>query len=312
MGTSEKEMTTKTDHFEVTKDIWGLKTVFVNVYFIALNQNDWILVDAGLRGSSDKIKATAAALFGRGKAPKAVILTHGHFDHVGTIEDLLEEWNVPVYAHELELPYLKGGSAYPPPDPLAGGGLMSLLSVTYPRGPINLGDRVHALPKDGSIPELPEWVYVHTPGHSPGHVSLFRSKDSLVIAGDAFVTTKQESAMSVAFQAKRLSGPPKYFTNNWAAARTSVKRLRGLHPKIAATGHGKPMYGQELSEGLDNLVANFDEIAVPSNGRYVNTPARANRQGVVYVPPRMYSRAYLSTVIAVSGLLTFFLAKKLL
>ena len=53
---------------------------------------------------------------------------------------------MPIYAHELELPYLTGRSPYPPPDPTVGGGLMADLSWMYPRGPIDLGDRVQRPP----------------------------------------------------------------------------------------------------------------------------------------------------------------------
>src|SRR5919107_1012291 len=60
--------------------------------------------------------------------PAAVVLTHGHFDHVGSLEALLEAWDVPIYAHPLERPYLTGVSPYPPPDPLVGGGMMAFAS----------------------------------------------------------------------------------------------------------------------------------------------------------------------------------------
>jgi glyoxylase-like metal-dependent hydrolase (beta-lactamase superfamily II) len=304
--------TQKTDYFEVAKGVWGIKTVFVNLYLIAINKNEWVLVDAGLKGHTQKIKDVAAELFGKNNAPSAIILTHGHFDHTGTLKDLLEIWSVPVFAHKLELPYLTGMSSYPPPDPTVGGGLMSLLSVTYPKRPINLGSSVHALEDDGHVPFLPDWEYIHTPGHAPGHISLFRAKDRLLIAGDAFVTTIQESAFSVATQKKIVSGPPKYFTNNWAAAKASVKKLKELHPAIAATGHGKPMYGEELSNGLYTLVEDFDQVAVPSNGRYVNNSAKTNKKGVLYVPPpKPVNRVFVASVVAVTGILTFLFVKKL-
>ena len=71
----------------------------------------------GLHLSAGKIKHWAEAHFGKGTKPEAVILTHGHFDHVGAVEDLLQDWNVPVYAHPAEFPYLIGHEKYPPPDP---------------------------------------------------------------------------------------------------------------------------------------------------------------------------------------------------
>lgn len=77
----------------------------------------------------------------------------------------------------------------------------------------------------------------HTPGHSAGHISLFRSSDGLLIAGDAFVTTIQESAFFAITQKKEVHRPPAYYTSDWDAAHQSVKILAALHPEIAVTGH---------------------------------------------------------------------------
>lgn len=294
-ATEEKE------YFEVAPGVWGMKIVFVNIFMIATGTGkEWVLIDAGLRGFASNIEKMAADLFGENNPPVAIILTHGHFDHVGTIKKLLQKWDVPVYAHALELPYLTDLSAYPPPDPTVGGGMMSTLAALYPKDPIDLGLHIHILPENGSIPFLPEWLSIFTPGHAPGHISLWRQRDKLIIAGDAFVTTKQESAFSVATQKKEISGPPKYFTPDWIAAAASVKKLRDLHPAIAATGHGKPMYGKELTDGLDYLVSHFEEVAVPNQGRYVNEPARANKRGVQYLPPKPFDPVL---AVSVTGLL---------
>jgi glyoxylase-like metal-dependent hydrolase (beta-lactamase superfamily II) len=104
-------------------------------------------------------------------------------------------------------------------------------------------------------------------------VSLFRETDRCLIAGDAFVTTRQESLYAVVTQEPEVNGPPAYFTPDWANARRSVERLAALRPAIAATGHGPPMRGQELSDGLERLVREFDRIAVPERGRYVRSSA---------------------------------------
>src|SRR5688572_15109360 len=139
-----KKMTEKSlDIFPVATGVWGMKDVFVNVYMIANEQdNTWVLIDAGLKWSSGKIKKMAQLLFGENSRPVAIILTHGHFDHVGSVKKLAEEWNVPVYAHYMEMPYLTGRSSYPPPDPRVEGGMMATLSFAYPKGPIDLGDRI--------------------------------------------------------------------------------------------------------------------------------------------------------------------------
>ena len=272
--------------FNVAPGVWGLKDLFVNIYMIHNPVDDnWVLIDAGLKSSAAKIRKMAEYLFWPDTRPSAIILTHAHFDHVGSVSTLAEEWETPVYAHAMEKPYLTGVSSYPPPDPSVGGGILSAMAWAYPKGPIDITKRFRVLPADGSVPGLPEWRYIHTPGHAPGHISLYRERDGVLIAGDAFVTTKQESAMSVLLQAKELSGPPKYFTYNWTSAERSVKALADLNPETIATGHGKPMKGEEMRRSLHNLADHFEKLAVPSHGRYVGDPAHVNEKGVQYLPP---------------------------
>lgn len=270
---------------QVIPDVMRLRILFVNAYFCGSSES-WVLVDAGLQGSAGYIKRAAEACFGKGARPEAIVLTHGHFDHVGALPDLAVHWgNVPIYAHELELPYLTGESAYPPPDPTVGGGAMALMSWMYPRGAIDLGERVKPLPGDRAVPHMPDWQWIHTPGHTPGHVSLFRESDRCLIAGDAFVTVKQESLYAVATQRQELHGPPAYFTMNWEEARQSVERLAALSPSLAATGHGRPLHGPALARGLQRLAEDFERAAIPPRGRYVRQPALADEHGVVAVPP---------------------------
>ncbi len=278
---------TRNLYFPVADGVWGSKDVFVNFYFVrSAGTNEWVLVDCGLPSSHTRIFAIAAELFGEDYPPAAILLTHGHFDHRGAIQKLLERWDVPVYAHPLEAPYLTGRSAYPPADPSVGGGLMASASWMYPTKPIDLGTRLQTLPEDGSVPELPGWTYLHTPGHSPGHISFFREADRVLLAGDAFVTTRQESALSVMRQEPYLSGPPKYFTSDWRAAESSVAALAALEPAVAATGHGRPLRGAYLGEALHALARSFRYLAIPQRGRYVAQPARAGQDGLEYVPPR--------------------------
>ena len=272
----------------VLADLAYFRNTLVNVYFAGwpgAGDREWVLVDTGLPGSAARIASLAAERFSAGARPSAIILTHGHFDHVGAVQELADKWDAPVYAHPLEHPYLNGRSAYPPPDPTVGGGAMAAMSRFFPRGPIDLGPRLHALPPDGSVPGMAEWQWIHTPGHSPGHVSLWREDDRSLIAGDAFVTTKQESAIAVFTQRVEVHGPPAYYTVDWAAARRSVERLAALEPEVAATGHGVPMGGPTLRGELRKLASSFDLMARPRRGRYVRQPAITDARGVVAVPP---------------------------
>lgn len=298
-----------TKYFQVSQRVWGTKLLFVNIYMIANRPGaarGWILVDTGLKGSANKIINMAEELFGPGTRPAAIVLTHGHADHVGGLEELLKIWDVPVYAHAMELPYLTGLSSYPPADPSIKDGLMSVLSAFFPLRPFNFGSRIKAIDMEQGIPELPEWKVVHTPGHSPGHISLFLPVNSTLIAGDAFSTTKAESAIYSFGSIRKLTGPPKYLTTDWTAAAESVRKLAGLHPRTVGAGHGPVMRGREFQEDLRELADYFEETAVPATGRYVGHPSTADEMGVKYIPPRVTS-GLLKASVGIAAALTAFL-----
>lgn len=257
---------------EVLPNIFCYTNQIVNVIMVGNPEHpeDWVLIDTGMPESVDRIVEAAEERFGEGSRPKAIILTHGHFDHVGAVVDLVEKWNVKVYAHELEIPFLTGVQRYPDPDGSVEGGLVAKMSPLFPNEPVDLGNTIEVLPSDGSVPYMPDWRWIHTPGHAPGHVSLFREKDRALLVGDAFVTVKQESLYKVLTQTVEISGPPRYLTTDWDAARDSVEQLAALQPAVAVTGHGRPLAGEELTKGLEKLAREFDQIAIPDYGRYVD------------------------------------------
>lgn len=257
---------------QVTPDVYGFTTQIVNVYMIGdpAISKDWVLVDSGMPLRAEKILSAAAERFGEDHQLQAILLTQGHFDHVGGLIDILEQHPVPVYAHPDELPYITGKKDYPKGDSTVEGGLVAKISPEFPTEGIDISPHAHPLPVDGLVPGLPDWKWIHTPGYTEGHVSYFREQDRLLIVGDAFLTVQQDSLFNVISQKTNISGPPPSFTLNWIAAKNSVQKLAALNPSIAAPGHGKPVMGAELAEGLAKLSARFDEIAKPDHGRFVD------------------------------------------
>lgn len=256
----------------VLPDLYQHTIQIVNISLVGdPNKPDqYVLVDAGMPDSANEIISVTEERFGTNSRPNAIVLTHGHFDHVGSIIELVNYWNVPVYAHSLEMPFLTGKNSYPEPDPTVEGGMVAKMSPMFPNEPINLGDKVQPLPEEGSVPHMPGFRWIHTPGHTPGHVSFFRDEDRAIIVGDAFVTVKQEYLYKVLTQEQEISGPPRYLTTDWHAAWDSVKKIEGLQPSVAITGHGLPMAGEELTNNLRMLARDFERIAIPDYGKYVN------------------------------------------
>lgn len=264
---------------EVAPGVARIGIVLVNAYLVGAPGGPWTLVDTGLPLSAGLIRRAAAERYGEGARPEGIVLTHGHFDHSGAALALADEWDVPVYVHPLEMPYLTGRSDYPPQDPTTGGAIAQL-SRLFPHGRQDFGDRVETLPAGGEVPGLDYWRWVHTPGHTPGHVSLFRQTDGALLAGDALATMNMDSWISQLTRTREISRPPAPFTPDWGAAHESVKRLAGLEPEIVAAGHGLPMTG--VAEELQGLAEHFP---APNTGRYVESPARADEGGVVELPP---------------------------
>lgn len=260
--------------------------VFVNAYLIDIEPgvpaDGWVLVDTGLRAlGAASIRRAAAARYGPASRPRAIVLTHGHFDHSGSAAALAAHWRVPVFVHRLELPYLTGRSNYPPADPTVGGAL-AMMSRTFPPGGPDLSAHVQVLEIDGSLPWLPGWRVIDTPGHTPGHVSLWRESDATMLAGDALATMNQESWITTVTMRRELRSPPLPLTSDWAAARASVRRLAALRPRSLAAGHGLPISGEHLAGALDAFA---DALSPPSYGRYRREPARADATGLVRIPP---------------------------
>jgi glyoxylase-like metal-dependent hydrolase (beta-lactamase superfamily II) len=225
------------------------------------------------------VRGAAARHFGS-SPPVAIVQTHGHFDHTGGTRQLASEWGVPVYAHPLEFPYLRGDSDYPPKDPTVGGALGMLSRVVPDRRREPVTD-LRPL-EEHTVPGAPGWRWLHTPGHAPGHVSLFREEDRLLLAGDAVATMNVDSWLELVRRAPEVCRPPAPFTVDWQAAHDSVRTLAALEPRTIGAGHGLPVSGEPVAAALHTLAEGFP---IPSGARYTHVPAFTGPAGVEWVPP---------------------------
>ena len=128
------------------------------------------VVDPGM-SSPDGVKQLKDLFEAQGVVPEAILLTHGHFDHIWGVEKLLELYDIPVYMHPADSDVRALLiSAFP------GSENMSFLHHEFPSLPV----------EDGQILSLSgvEWHVLHTPGHTPGGVCYYAASDNLLLSGD--------------------------------------------------------------------------------------------------------------------------------
>ena len=229
----------------LTVDLMGGPTV-LHLALILDRERGPTLVDTGVPGQLDAIGAALSEV-GLGVADlKRVILTHQDLDHIGSLPDVVRASGAEVLAHAEDAPYIDGRLRpikLPSPEQreamLAGLPPEARAAFARPLAPVE----VDRLLEDGERLDLAGGVRViFTPGHTPGHISLYLERSKALIAGDALTS-----------QGGQLGGPPERATPDMARARASVAKLAKLDVDTILTYHGGVV--EDAGEQLRALAA---------------------------------------------------------
>ena len=208
---------------EIIPNVYQLTIRGVNITLIA--EEELTLIDTGFRGSAPKIIRFLHSLGRSEREISLIIITHNHFDHIGGLAELRRLTPAKVARHkadigvtESELPYPKFIQKLLRHLPLS-----ASHSVKPGKVDIQLGGGEVLKPLGGL-------QVIHTPGHTPGSISLFSPQNKLLIVGDA---------LSERF--KTPGFPHKMVSTNFTQAIDSVKRIARLDFDILCFGHGRPL-----------------------------------------------------------------------
>ncbi|MCM3006873.1 MBL fold metallo-hydrolase [Priestia koreensis] len=191
-----------------------------------------ILIDTGIPGQLHEIKGAMAKADVSFQSLIGIILTHQDIDHIGSAPQLLEEFNKPmlVYAHKEDQPYIEGDVPLIKTDISRMSkqeldALPNEVRYLYNNPP---SVKVNKLLKDNQVlPYCGGIEVIYTPGHSPGHVSLYLKKTKTLVAGDAMVKMNG-----------RLWGPVKQTTLDMKAATQSLEKLLDYDIETVICYHG--------------------------------------------------------------------------
>lgn len=149
--------------------VYSLGPVQTNCYIVSNKQKECLIFDPGEEASKIIKEIRINNL-----KPKAIYLTHAHFDHIGAVDELRELFDLPLFVHEKEVSWLG--------DPTKNG---SGKYAELPNYIVAKPKEEHIIRKEQII-EMDGFTFkaVFTPGHSPGSISYLFEDEGFAIVGD--------------------------------------------------------------------------------------------------------------------------------
>ena len=211
---------------KITENVFIVPGVMANPYII-VDADGLTIVDAGVPRSEHKILAYIASLGKSARDVKRIILTHSDLDHVGSLAALQKATGARTYASRIEADAIAAGKASREIKPSGFSMRRILFSLMRPfmkATPFQV-DKILA---DGkTLPVLGGLRVVETPGHTPGHISLFAPEVGVLFCGDSMVTDENG-----------IHGSRPGLTWDDVKAKESVKKQADLGAQIVCSGHG--------------------------------------------------------------------------
>lgn len=191
----------------------------INIYLV-----EGVVIDAGTPQAHKRIFRELGD-----RAPTSHLVTHAHPDHYGSSHAICEKYGIPLMTGAVDADVIESGRPVPA-DTFVARQILSRMPPP-PNHPVSTrlkeGDRV------GNFEVL------DVPGHSAGHIALWRSGDRTLVAGDVLFN------MHVPTLRPGLTEPPLVLTRDPAQNRNSARRLAELEPDLVLFGHGPPLRDSE-------------------------------------------------------------------
>src|SRR5215212_7835461 len=221
---------------------------FLNLTLVLDDENGNTLVDTGLPGQEEALASVLDEAGVGVRDLRRIILTHQDLDHIGSGAALVRQSGARVLAHAADAPYIEGELRPLKPTPEMLEQRPQMREVLQRLEPVGVDESL----EDGEHLDLAGGIRViFTPGHTPGHTSLYLERSKVLIAGDALTA-----------EGGRLNGPNPPVTLDTDEAARSARRLAQLDVETVVCYHGgvvsedaKGQLQRVVKEGSGNLEA---------------------------------------------------------
>jgi len=202
----------------IAPGVYRIASLASNAYLVEVDDGV-ALIDCLMPGRASLILDSVTAIAGNVAALKAIWLTHGDIDHIGSLAELKERTGAAVAAHPLVAPFVRCETLRRFRSPL----MRAVSRRMFPTGRLRPA-QVDRFFEIGEV--VNGWQIVDTPGHAPGHIAFYHGDKRTLIGGDVLMNL---GGLRPSF------GP---ITDDPAANATSIRQLAQLDAEAAAFGHG--------------------------------------------------------------------------
>jgi len=221
---------------EILKGVHHVDASNANSYLVEEADGSLTLVDAGMQADGKRIlEYITQKMMRKPSDVKKIVLTHCHVDHIRGAAALKSATGAKVAVHEADADFVSGAKKYPNPGG-AIGFLFRVMSPFFSVAPVEPDLRLKENDGVGTL------TVIHTPGHTPGSISLYHKEGKVLFVGD-----------TARFMKGRLQGPPPQFTPDMAQARASIERLSTIDFEVLLSGHGEALKSKDAPQMMREM-----------------------------------------------------------